>query len=81
MKGAIHIIRGSVQKQAGFDIYKIDPYKTVDKAFIPALFLAGKVSTLSIILFPHFRNSQLSTVMIFGVYFVMFSGVLSGDFY
>ena len=36
------MIRGSVKKQAGFNIKDISPIKNVDKCFIPALFVAGE---------------------------------------
>ena len=39
---AISMIRGSVKKQAGFNIKDISPIKNVDKCFIPALFVAGE---------------------------------------
>jgi len=39
---AIRMIRGSVKKQANFDIRQISPIAHSDKCFIPALFVAGE---------------------------------------
>lgn len=39
---AIRMIRGSVKKQANFDIRHISPITHADKCFIPALFVAGE---------------------------------------
>lgn len=39
---AIRWIRSSVQKQAGFDIYELNPALHANQCFIPALFVAGE---------------------------------------
>jgi dienelactone hydrolase len=39
---AISFLRGSVKKNAGFNIKDISPIKRVDQCFIPALFVAGE---------------------------------------
>lgn len=39
---AIRMIRGSVQKQAGFNIRDLSPQAHADRCFIPALFVAAK---------------------------------------
>ena len=39
---AIRMIRGSVQKQAGFDIKDVSPISHVPHCFIPALFVAAE---------------------------------------
>lgn len=40
--GAIRMVRSSVLKKAGVDIDKLKPIADVDKAFVPALFVAGE---------------------------------------
>jgi len=39
---ALRMIRGSVKKQAGFDIRHCAPIRHVDRCFVPALFVHGK---------------------------------------
>ena len=36
------LVRSSVKSRAKFDIMNIDPQKDIDKAFVPALFIAAK---------------------------------------
>lgn len=43
MSGAMAIIKSTISSKAKFDINDLNPLKNhVDKAFIPALFIAGK---------------------------------------
>eukprot|EP00941_MAST-03F_sp_MAST-3F-sp1_P004938 g4938.t1 len=42
VKGAIRLIRNSVKKRAGFDIYDLKPIAECPKAFIPAMFCHGE---------------------------------------
>lgn len=43
MSGALSLIKSSIQSRAKFDINDLNPLKNhVDKAFIPALFIAAK---------------------------------------
>mmetsp|Transcript_27910 Transcript_27910/g.56238 ORF Transcript_27910/g.56238 Transcript_27910/m.56238 type:complete len:459 (+) Transcript_27910:67-1443(+) len=51
---AISFLRGSVKKNAGFNIKDISPIKRVDQCFIPALFVAGEGDD-----FIHPRHSQM----------------------
>ena len=50
---ALRLIRGSVKRQANFDIKHISPIAHADKCFIPALFVAGEHDD-----FIHKRHSE-----------------------
>jgi hypothetical protein len=50
---ALRMIRGSVKRQADFDIRLISPIAHADKCFIPALFVAGELDD-----FIHKRHSE-----------------------
>lgn len=46
MSGALAMIKSTIQSKAKFDINDLNPLKNhVSKAFIPALFVAGKEDT------------------------------------
>ncbi len=42
LDAALKMIRKTILQRAGFDILELEPRKCVDKAFIPAFFVAGK---------------------------------------
>lgn len=42
VSGALRMVRSSVQKRAGFDIYSLRPIAHAPSSFVPALFCAGE---------------------------------------